>query len=450
MFDGLTGKLNDIFGRLRKRGALTEADVEAVLREIRVALLEADVALPVVKEFMAAVKPRAIGQEVLRSVTPAQQVVKIVHDCLIDLLGDDSTGLDLATTPPAVILMLGLQGSGKTTSTAKIAKKLTDQQRKKVMMASLDVRRPAAQEQLRILGEQAGIATLPIIAGQDPVTITTRALDTARREGYDVLILDSAGRTAIDEALMQELASVRKTANPHESLLVADAMTGQDAVQTAKRFHDDIGITGIILTRIDGDARGGAALSMRSVTGQPIKFLGTGEKINALELFNARRMADRILDMGDIVGLVERAADLIDQEQAEHMAMRMQEGVFDLDDLKRQLEQMRKMGGFSGLMGMMPGVQKIKQQMQDANIDDGMIRRQIAVIQSMTPKERQQPKLLNASRKRRIATGAGVDVAEINRLLKQHLQMQDMMKKMKKMAKGGKLPKDLKSMFGQK
>lgn len=449
MFDGLTGKLGDIFGRLRKRGALTEADVEAVLREIRIALLEADVALPVVKDFIAQVKPRAIGQDVINSVTPAQQVVKIVHDCLVELLGADSDGLDLNAAPPIVVLMLGLQGSGKTTSTAKIAKKLRDRDRKKILMASLDVRRPAAQDQLRILGEQVGVDTLPIIAGQEPVEITKRALQKARLEGYDLLLLDSAGRTAIDDELMAELAAVRDVAQPHESLLVADAMTGQDAVQTAKRFHDQIGVTGIVLTRIDGDARGGAALSMRAVTGQPIKLLGTGEKIDALEFFNAQRMAGRILDMGDIVGLVERATEMIDKEEAEHMAERMQQGQFDLDDLRRQLEQMRKMGGMSGLMGMMPGVQKIKQQMQDANIDDSIIKRQIAMIQSMTPAERRQPKLLNASRKRRISAGAGVDVADINRLLKQHLQMQDMMKKVKSMAKSGKMPKNLGGMFGK-
>jgi len=412
-------------------------------------LLEADVALPVVKDFIAQVKPRAIGQDVINSVTPAQQVVKIVHDCLVELLGADSDGLDLNAAPPIVVLMLGLQGSGKTTSTAKIAKKLRVRDRKKILMASLDVRRPAAQDQLRILGEQVGVDTLPIIAGQEPVEITKRALQKARLEGYDLLLLDSAGRTAIDDELMAELAAVRDVAQPHESLLVADAMTGQDAVQTAKRFHDQIGVTGIVLTRIDGDARGGAALSMRAVTGQPIKLLGTGEKIDALEFFNAQRMAGRILDMGDIVGLVERAAEMIDKEEAEHMAERMQQGQFDLDDLRRQLEQMRKMGGMSGLMGMMPGVQKIKQQMQDANIDDSIIKRQIAMIQSMTPAERRQPKLLNASRKRRISAGAGVDVADINRLLKQHLQMQDMMKKVKSMAKSGKMPKNLGGMFGK-
>jgi len=448
MFDGLTGKLGDIFGRLRKRGALSEADVEAVLREIRIALLEADVALPVAKDFIATVKPRAIGQEVLRSVTPAQQVVKIVHDCLVELLGADSDGLDLQATPPVAVLMIGLQGSGKTTSTGKIAKRLTERERKKVLMASLDVRRPAAQEQLRQLGEQLKITTLPIIAGQDPVAITHRALQTARLEGYDVVLLDSAGRTAIDEELIAELAAVKSAGNPHEVLLVADAMTGQDAVQVAKRFHQAIGVTGIVLTRVDGDARGGAALSMRATTGQPIKFLGTGEKLDALEAFNAQRVAGRILDMGDVVGLVERAAEMIDKAEAEHMAERMQQGQFDLDDLRRQLEQMGKMGGLSGLMGMMPGVQKIKQQMQNANVDDGMIRRQIAVIQSMTQGERRQPKILNASRKRRIAAGSGVEVSDINRLLKQHLQMQDMMKKMKKMTQGGKMPKNLGSLFG--
>jgi signal recognition particle subunit SRP54 len=437
MFDGLTGRLGDIFTRLRGRGALSEDDVVAALREVRIALLEADVALPVVKDFVARVRERAVGHEVLRSITPGQQVIKIVHDCLIEMLGDANETLNLNAVPPVPILMVGLQGSGKTTTTAKIAKRLTEKERKRVLMASLDVARPAAQEQLRILGEQIKVATLPIVAGEGPVEIAVRAIKTGRAEGYDVVMLDTAGRLAIDEALMLEVAAVRDATGPVETLLVADAMTGQDAVNVAKAFDERVGLTGIVLTRIDGDARGGAALSMRAVTGKPIKLLGVGEKIDALEPFHPDRLAGRILGMGDVVSLVERAAETIDQEEAEKLARKMEKGNFDLDDFASQLKQMGKMGGLGGIMNMLPGMGKIQQQLQGAKIDDKMLSRQQAIIGSMTKAERKNTKILNGSRRRRIALGSGTDVADVNRLLKQFLQMQDMMKKMQKMGKKG-------------
>ena len=446
MFDGLTNRLGDVLDRLRRRGSLGEAEVSAALREIRVALLEADVALPVVKEFVSRVRERAVGQEVLRSVTPGQQVVKIVHDNLVEMLGGtpgsepdlDAVGdLNLNVGPPAVLLMVGLQGSGKTTTTAKIGKRLAEKARKKVLLASLDVRRPAAQEQLEVLGRQAGVATLPIVAGQGVLEITRRALETGRLEGYDAVLLDTAGRLSIDTELMDEVAAVRDLARPSETLLVADAMTGQDAVTLAENFHGKIGITGIVLTRIDGDARGGAALSMRAVTGQPIKLLASGEKLDALEAFKADRIAGRILGMGDVVSLVERAAETIEKEDAEKLAKKLQKGTFDLEDMAFQLRQMRRMGGLSGLMGMLPGIGKMKNQLQKANVDDGMLKRQEAIIQSMTVKERRQPKVIHASRKRRIATGSGTTVQDVNKLLKQHQQMSDMMKKVKKMGKKG-------------
>jgi signal recognition particle subunit SRP54 len=437
MFDGLTGRLGDIFTRLRGRGALSEDDVVAALREVRIALLEADVALPVVKDFVARVRERAVGHEVLRSITPGQQVIKIVHDCLIEMLGEANETLNLNAVPPVPILMVGLQGSGKTTTTAKIAKRLTEKERKRVLMASLDVARPAAQEQLRILGEQIKVATLPIVAGEGPVEIAVRAIKTGRAEGYDVVMLDTAGRLAIDEALMLEVTAVRDATGPVETLLVADAMTGQDAVNVAKIFDERVGLTGIVLTRIDGDARGGAALSMRAVTGKPIKLLGVGEKIDALEPFHPDRLAGRILGMGDVVSLVERAAETIDQEEAEKLARKMEKGNFDLDDFASQLKQMGKMGGLGGIMNMLPGMGKIQQQLQGAKIDDKMLSRQQAIIGSMTKAERKNTKILNGSRRRRIALGSGTDVAEVNRLLKQFLQMQDMMKKMQKMGKKG-------------
>ncbi len=445
MFEGLSGRFGEIFDRLRRRGALSEAEVNAALREVRVALLEADVALPVVKQFVERVKARAVGAEVLRSVAPGHQIVKIVHDNLVEMLaGDgvpaartDAAPLNLIAVPPVPVLMVGLQGSGKTTTTAKIALRLKTRENKKVLMASLDVRRPAAQEQLKVLGDQIDVAVLPIIAGQQPLQITRRAMDRGRLEGFDVVLLDTAGRLAIDAPLMAEVVAVRDAARPAETLLVADAMTGQDAVQVAETFHRKVGITGIVLTRVDGDARGGAALSMRAVTGQPIKLIGVGETIDALEAFHPDRIANRILGMGDVVSLVEKAAETIEQDEAEKLAAKLQKGTFDLDDMAVQLRQVRKIGGLSGLMGLLPGVGKVKQQLKGANVDDGMLGRQEAMILSMTPGERRNPKVIHASRKRRIAAGSGTSVQEINRLLKQFLQMNSVMKRMKKMGKKG-------------
>ena len=438
MFETLSTKLGNIFDRLTGRGALSEADVNEAMREVRVALLEADVALPVVKDFVAKIKEKAIGHDVMRSITPGQQVIKIVHDNLVDLLGHQAEPLNLNVTPPAIIMMLGLQGSGKTTTSAKLAKHLSTVERKKVLLASLDVQRPAAQEQLAVLGEQIGVATLPIVAGQSPVEIARRALTTAQKETYDILILDTAGRLAIDDALMAEAAAVRDAVSPHEKLLVVDAMTGQDAVNTAQQFEQIIGITGIVLTRIDGDARGGAALSMRAVTGKPIKFLGVGEKTDALEIYHPDRLANRILGMGDVVSLVEKAAATINHDDAREMAEKfMGGGGFDFNDLAKQLQQMRKMGGLGSMMNMLPGMGKIKEQLKDAKLDDNIVKRQEAIIQSMTIAERKDADLLQASRKRRIAAGAGVQVADVNRLIKQQMEMQKMMKQVQKLGKGG-------------
>jgi signal recognition particle subunit SRP54 len=431
MFDGLTERLSTVFDRLGGRGVLSEKDVDEALREVRVALLEADVALSVARDFIARAKERATGEEIVRSIRPADQVVKIVYDGLVETLGgDEPTPLNLAVAPPAVFLMAGLQGSGKTTTAAKLALRLSKVERKKVLMASLDTRRPAAMEQLAQLGVQAEVDTLPIVAGQNAPDIARRALSAARLGGYDVLILDTAGRTTLDEAMMSEASEIARIANPAETLLVADSLTGQDAVRTAKAFHERLPLTGLILTRADGDGRGGAALSMRAVTGLPIKFLGVGEKIDALDVFDARRVAGRILGQGDVVALVERAAADIDQVKAERMAKKLAKGQFDLDDLAEQLRQMQRMGGMQGLLGLLPGVQKMKKQIADANIDDRQIRRQVAIISSMTKAERKKPDLLNASRKRRVAGGSGVEVSEINRLLKQHRQMADMFKSM--------------------
>ena len=437
MFESLGNKLGGIFDRLRRKGLLTEADVAAAMREVRVALLEADVALPVVKEFVAKVQEKAVGQEVLRSVTPGQMVVKLVHDELVAMLGAESVDLSFGASP-SVILMVGLQGSGKTTTSGKIAKRLVEKERKKVLLASLDTRRPAAQEQLQLLAGQVNAGSLPIISGQPPLDITRRALETAKREGYDVLILDTAGRLSIDEELMQEVAAVRDLAQPHEVLLVADAMTGQDAVNVAKNFHERVTVTGIVLTRIDGDARGGAALSMRSVTGCPIKLLGTGEKLDGLEVFHPDRLAGRILGMGDVVSLVERAAETIDREEAEKMAAKLQSGAgFTLDDLLSQLRQIKKMGGMSGMMNFLPGMGKMKDKLAEANIDERMIARQEAIILSMTREERRNPDIIKARRKVRIASGSGTQVQDVNKLLKQFEQMRDMMKQMQKMGKRG-------------
>lgn len=442
MFESLSGKLGDVFERLRKRGALTESDVSEALREVRVALLEADVALPVVKTFIDGVKSKAVGQDVLRSVTPGQQVIKIVHDHLVEMLGgeagaEDESGINLNAVPPVPVLMVGLQGSGKTTSTAKIALRLMTKERKKVLMASLDVYRPAAQEQLKILGEQNSIPVLPIVVGQMPVDIAKRALQAARLGGYDVVMLDTAGRLHVDETLMLEVAAVRDAVQPHETLLVADSLTGQDAVNVAKSFNERVGVTGIVLTRVDGDGRGGAALSMRAVTGKPIKLIGVGEKVDALEAFHPQRIAQRILGMGDIVSLVEKAAETIEKEEAERLAARVQKGQFDLNDMASQLKQLRKMGGMSSVMNLLPGVGKVKQQMAAANVDESMLKRQEAIIGSMTKDERSNPKVIHASRKKRIAAGSGTSVQDVNKLLKQHLQMADMMKRMSKLGQKG-------------
>ncbi|MEO0328013.1 MAG: signal recognition particle protein [Pseudomonadota bacterium] len=436
MFESLSDRLSGIFDGLTRRGALSEKDVSAALREIRRALIEADVALDVVRDFTDKIREKAIGAEVVKSVTPGQMVVKIVHDELVEMLGSDAEPISLAAAPPVTLMMVGLQGSGKTTTTAKVAKRLTEKQKKKVLMASLDVKRPAAQEQLRQLGEQISVDTLPIIEGQTPVEIAARAQQAAKLSGCDVVILDTAGRTHIDEPLMVEMADIKSAGLPHEILLVVDSLTGQDAVNLAKSFDDRVGITGIVLTRIDGDGRGGAALSMRAVTGKPIKLIGTGEKIDELEDFHPDRIADRILGMGDVVSLVEKAAETIDQEKAEAMAKRMQKGEFDLNDLSDQLDQMQKLGGMGGIMGMLPGIGKMKKQIEESGMDDSIFKRQQAIISSMTRKERKVPRLLNASRKKRVAAGSGSSVQEVNQLLKMHRQMGDMMKKMGKM--GGK------------
>ena len=430
MFEGLSDKLSTILNSLTRRGALTEEDVNAALREVRRALLEADVALEVVRSFTDKVRARAVGAEVIKSVSPGQQVVKIVHDQLVEMLGADAEVISLNAAPPVGILMVGLQGSGKTTTTAKIAKRLTDREKRRVLMASLDTRRPAAMEQLAVLGKQVGVDTLPIVAGQSAVQIARRAMEAARLGGYDVVMLDTAGRVTVDEALMTEAAEVRTATNPHEVLLVADALTGQDAVNTARAFDQRLGVTGIVLTRMDGDARGGAALSMRAVTGKPIKLIGTGEKVDALEEFHPSRVANRILGMGDIVSLVEKAAENLDVEKAQRMAEKMRKGKFDLEDLRDQLAQMEKIGGIGGMLGMLPGIAKMKSQLENANLDDKVIKRQRAIIDSMTPAERRNPDILKASRKRRIAAGSGVKVEDINKLLKMHRQMADVMKMM--------------------
>lgn len=448
MFDNLSNRLGNVFEKLKRRGSLAEKDVEEAMRDIRVALLEADVALPVVKDFIASVKERAVGQEVLKSITPGQMVVKIVNDHLIELLGGEAVELNLDGSPPQVLLMVGLQGSGKTTTSAKIAHRLKTRERKKVLLASLDVQRPAAQQQLQVLADQTGVDGLPIVLGQQPVDIAARAKETAEKEGIDVVILDTAGRLHVDDQLMVELEAVRDKVRPHETLLVADSLTGQDAVHLAKSFNERIGISGIVLTRMDGDARGGAALSMRAVTGQPIKLVGMGEKIDELEAFHPERVASRILDMGDVVSLVEKVAETVDKDEAEALAARMQKGKFDLDDLATQLRQMTKMGGMNSILGMLPGIGKVQKQMAEAKIDDKMIGRQLAILSSMTPKERKNPQVLHASRKKRIAAGSGTQVQEVNKLLKQYQQMQTMMKRMKKAGGMKKLMANMPGMGG--
>jgi len=432
MFDTLSERLSGILDGLTRRGALSESDVDDALGEVRRALLEADVALTVARSFVADVREKAIGGQVLRSITPGQMVIKIVHDHLVEVLGGEDSPLNLKVPSPGVVMMVGLQGSGKTTTSAKIAKRIRDREKLNVLMASLDVRRPAAQEQLKILGEQINIKTLPIISGQMPVAIAKRALEAARLGGFDVVILDTAGRLHIDEQLMAEMAEIEAVTSPHEVLLVADALTGQDAVNVAQSFSERLPLTGVVLTRIDGDARGGAALSMRSVTGKPIKLVGTGENIDELEEFHPSRIAGRILGMGDVISLVEKAAENIDAEKAAEAARKLAKGSFTLDDLSEQLGQMKKLGGMSGMMGLLPGVSKIKKQLSSANIDDNVIKRQIAIISSMTRRERLLPKVLNASRKKRVAAGSGTSVQDINRLIKMHRQMSDMMKKLGK------------------
>ena len=430
MFDSLSERLSAVLDRLTRRGALSEADVDAALREVRRALLEADVALDVAREFTEQVKQRAVGVDVIKSVTPGQMVVKIVHDQLIETLGASAQPIDLNAPAPVVIMMVGLQGSGKTTTTAKIAKRLAETAKRKMLMASLDTRRPAAMEQLAVLGRQVAVDTLPVVAGQTPVQIASRAIQAARLGGYDAVMLDTAGRITLDEAMMAEAAEVRRAANPHEVLLVADALTGQDAVNLARSFDQRVGLTGIVLTRIDGDGRGGAALSMRAVTGKPIKLIGTGEKLDAIEDFHPQRIADRILGMGDIVSLVEKAATTIDAEKAARVAEKMRKGAFDLADLREQLTQMQSLGGMTGLMAMLPGVAKIKNQLAERNLDEKVVKRQMAIIDSMTPGERRNPDVLKASRKRRIAAGSGTKPEDINRLLKMHRTMADVMKAM--------------------
>jgi signal recognition particle subunit SRP54 len=438
MFDTLSDRLGSVFDRLRGRGALSETDVRAAMREVRVALLEADVALPVARDFVEQVTERAVGQEVLRSVTPGQMVVKIVNDALVETLGAETAELNLAVNPPVVIMMVGLQGSGKTTTTAKLAKRLTERERKKVLMASLDVARPAAQEQLAVLGRQTNIETLPIVTGQQPVDIARRAIQSAKLQGYDVVLLDTAGRLHVDDQLMGEMKAVAQASQPTETLLVVDALTGQDAVNVAKGFSAEVDLTGVILTRLDGDARGGAALSMRAVTGKPIKFAGVGEALDKLEAFHPERVAGRILGMGDVVSLVERAAETIEVEEAEKLAAKMAKGKFDLDDLWAQLRQMQRMGGLGALAGMMPGMKGMKGAMDQAQNSKALVHME-AMLSSMTAKERSKPEIINAKRKIRVAKGSGTTVQEINKLLKMHQEMSTAMKRLKKMGGLGKL-----------
>lgn len=448
MFQSLSSKLTGIFGNLRKRGVLTEADIDAVAREIRIALLEADVALSVVKEFISSLKEKAMGANIVASVNPAQMVIKLVNDHLTDLLGSEHQDINLAANPPVVMMMVGLQGSGKTTSTGKLARRLKQKHGKKVLVASLDIYRPAAQLQLEQVAKKAEVDSLPIIEGQKPKEITERAMKEARLGGYDVLLLDTAGRLHIDDELMAELEMVKTLSNPLETLLVADSLTGQDAVTIAKSFHEKIGVTGIILTRVDGDGRGGAALSMRSVTGQPIKFIGVGEKIDEFEEFHPSRIAGRILDMGDVVSLVEKAQEVVSHEEAEAMGKRLMQGQLDFNDLLEQMRKMKKMGGMGSMLKMIPGMGGLQDKLAGANIDENMIARQEAIILSMTKRERQFPKLINGSRRIRIAQGSGTSVQEVNKILKQQQQMQNMMKKLKKMGKRGMNPASMKQLLG--
>lgn len=451
MFKNLGDRLNGIFAKLTKRGVLNEEDVTAAMREVRIALLEADVALPVVKDFVTQVKEKAIGQDVLKSVTPGQMVIKIVHDHLVEILGgvDGAHELTLNAAPPVVVMMTGLQGSGKTTTTAKLALYLREKQKKKVLMVSTDIYRPAAREQLETLGQQAKVDSVSILADERPLDTVARALEQARLEAYDVLMIDTAGRLHIDDALMGELVEIRNLAKPKEILLAADAMTGQDALTVAKAFQEKVGVTGIVLSRMDGDARGGAALSMRQVTGCPLKFVGTGERLHELEVFHPDRVAGRILGMGDVVSLVEKAAEVIDQEDAEAMARQMQSGVFTLDDMAKQLGQISKMGGMGSMLSMLPGLGKFQDKIESAGFNDKMIAKQVAIIQSMTAKERKNYLLLNGARKRRVAMGSGTSVPEVNRLLKQYKDMMLAMKRFNKLGKKGLMRQGLSSLFGR-
>jgi signal recognition particle subunit SRP54 len=472
MFENLSKRLTESLDKLRRKGRLSEADVDGALREVRMALLEADVALPVARDFIAGLKTKLVGADIVASVSPTNMVIKLVYDALVELLsgraaeaadgsvapaaiaaltGDYSQELNLAVAPPAVILMCGLQGSGKTTTTGKLALRLREKLRKRVLVASLDIYRPAAQEQLASVARTAQVDSLPIVAGEQPEAITTRALDAARKGGYDVLLLDTAGRLHVDESLMAELVAIKRLANPIETLLVADSLTGQDAVTIAKAFHEAMGVTGIILTRLDGDGRGGAALSMRAVTGQPIKFMGVGEKLTEFEPFHAERIAGRILDKGDVVSLVEKAAEVMNTAQAEASAKRMMEGKFDLTDMLGHIRQISNMGGLGSMMKLMPGMGKLKEQLAGAQMpDDSVVKKQEAIILAMTPGERANPSVLNASRRRRIALGSGVQVSDVNRLIKQYQQMETMMKQMKKLGgKGMMNPLKLKQMLGQ-
>ena len=435
MFKSLSDRLSGIFEKIKSKGSLKENDVEEALREVRVALLEADVSLSVVKEFLEKAKKKAIGSKLIKSVSPGQVVIQIVNDILVEILGYKEDPINLKATPPVIILMVGLQGSGKTTTSAKIAKRLKIKDKKKVLMASLDVQRPAAQEQLSILGKQVDVSTVDIVVGQKPVEIAKRSLEQAKKESFDVLILDTAGRLQIDNALMKEVESISKETNPNEILLVSDAMIGQESVNVAKEFNDKLKLTGIVLTRLDGDARGGAALSMKSVTGCPIKLIGTGEKMDALEIFYPDRIANRILGMGDVVSLVEEASETIKKEDAKQLNKKIQEGQFTLNDLAKQLKQMKKIGGLKGILAKLPGASKIQDQMDKANIDDKLIVKQQAIISSMTVEERENYKILHALRKRRIASGSGTTIQEVNKLLKQYHTMLKMMKKYGKMDK---------------
>ena len=447
MFDTLSDRLGDVFGRLKKRGALTEEQVNAALREVRVALLEADVALPVAKDFISSVQSKAIGSEVLKSVTPAQMVVKIVHDQMVELLGKDLVPIRLASNPPSVIMMVGLQGAGKTTTAAKLASRLQKRDKKKTLLASLDVYRPAAQEQLAVLGQQASVYTLPIVAGQQPVAIAERAMQAGKLGGYDVVLLDTAGRQHVNEVLMTELSDLYRVTQPSETLLVADSLIGQDAVNMASGFQQQVDLTGLILTRVDGDGRGGAALSARAVTGWPIKFMGVGEGLEALEEFHPGRIASRILGMGDVVSLVEKAQETFDEDEAAELAAKVQKGAFDLEDFATQISQIKKMGGLDGLLSMLPGVGKVKKQLETGAINSDQLIRQEAIIRSMTLGERRNAKVLNSSRKRRIAAGSGTTIQDVNRLLKQYKDMQSMLKRAKKMGKKGLIPNNLKGLM---